>query len=101
MARPGAAPARARDISRDGRRPEKRARLEAIYLRDVVLQSRRLSFYLRDSAAAKHSAARSTGAFAGQCRLLVQHRDQFYHEHELAELRRRNNHVLLLPNGRA
>ena len=33
--------------------------------------------------------------------LFVQYCDKFHHQHELAELRRRNHHVVLLANGGA
>ena len=59
VARSGAAPARARDLSRYGRGSEQGARLEAIHPRHAALQHGRMFVHLRDSAAAKYPAAES------------------------------------------
>ena len=56
---PVLAPVGAVDLSRDGRRSQQRARLEAIHARHAALQSGGLLVHLRDSAFATFSAAES------------------------------------------
>ena len=58
-------------------------------------------FHLRHSAAATSAAAQSAGTRAVERASRVQHRSQFHHQHQLAELRRRIDDVLLLADGGA
>ena len=80
---------------------EQRAQLEAIHARHAALQSGGLPVHLRDSAFAEYPAAESARTRSGERASRVQYRGQFHHQHQLAELRRRIHHVVLLADGRA
>ena len=85
----------------DGCGSSQRARLEAIHARHAALQSGGLPVHLRDSAAAAFAAVESARTRAVSAASCVQHRSQFHHQHQLAELRRRIDDVVFLADGRA
>ena len=68
-----------------------RAELVRLYDGDARLQRRRLRLALRDAAAAERAAAQSAGLRRGARRSRLQHVDQLHHQHQLAELRRRDD----------
>ena len=93
LARPGVAPAGKTHLPRARRGPAEGAGLEAIRLRDADFQPSELSFHLRDPAPAAMSAAESAEVRRAVATSGVQHRRQLHHEHELAELPRREHDV--------
>ena len=73
------------------RRRDARAELARLCDGDARLLDRRLRLPLCVAALAKPSAAQSAGVRRGPPRSRVQHRDQLHHQHQLAELRRRDD----------
>ena len=90
----GAAAGRSRDLLGRRRRREARAALAHLHGRHAAVPCRRLSHPLRADAPAGRAAVqpgRAVGRGAGS---VVQHGGQLHHQHQLAELRRREHDVV-------
>ena len=81
------------------------AGLEALHARDVALQCGRVAFYLchppLTGGLPFQNLFNPQNLPASQRASFVQHRGEFHHEYQLAELRRRIDHELFLADGRA
>ena len=83
-----------------GRRCAGRAALDDLRVRDAAVQPRRLHPALRAAAPASRPAAQSARYGRGAAGPRVQHGRQLRHQHELAELRRREHARLPRADGR-
>ena len=77
-----------------------RTALADLYARPAGLQPARLPRALCPSALPGRAAVQSDGHGRGGARPRLQHRRQLHDQHELAELRRREHHVLSGADGR-
>ena len=82
------------------RRRKARAALADLHGRHAAVPRRRLSHHLCFDAHAGAVAVQSGRAIGGGARSFVQHRGQFHHQHQLAELRRRKHAVLSRADAR-
>ena len=82
---------RARVLQTLRRRSGARAELVRLCDGHARLQRRRLPFALRAAAAAECAAAQSAGLRSGPGRSRLQHVDELHHQHQLAELQRRDD----------
>ena len=71
-----------------------------LYGRDAAVPCRRLPHHLWPDAAAGAVAVQSGGAIRGRPGPVLQHGDLLHHQHQLAELRRREHAVLSDADGR-
>ena len=101
LARPDPQTPGASHVSRDGHASGPGAGLEAVHDCHAALQPGELPFHLRHPAGATTAAAQPPGLRRAQSRPGVQHRDQLYHQHQLAKLHRRIHHVVSLADGGA
>ncbi len=76
------------------RRRGARAALARLHGRHAAVPRRRLRAPVSAAAAARRAAVQSGRADRGRAGPRVQHRDQLHHQHQLAELRRREHAVL-------
>ena len=81
--------------------PNAEVELEALCGRRAAVQPDRLPGRVSAAAPARRAAAQPAGLCRGQPGLLVQHRRQLRHEHELAGLRRRVDDELSHADARA
>ena len=90
----------ARDLQDCRRRRAPRAARRDLYGRHAAVPRRRLSHSLCADARSGGAAVQSGGAVGGRSRSLVQYGGELYHQHQLAELRRRKHDVLPRANAR-
>ena len=81
--------------------PEQEQNWKRLRLLRCCFQPRRAAVHLRHPALPASAAAQSAESGRRRARPRVQHRGQFHHQHQLAELRRRIDHELFLADGRA
>ena len=96
----GPAAGRARVLSPRRRRRDARAELARLRDGDDRLLDRRLPVALRAAAAAERAAAQSAEFRRRAVRSRLQHLDQLHHQHQLAELRRRDDDEPSDPDAR-
>ena len=94
-------PVEARPLLDRRRRREARTALADLYGRDAAVPCRRLSDHLWPDAAAGAVAVQPGGAIRGRRRSVLQHCDLLHHQHQLAELRRREHAVVPDADARA
>ena len=101
VARSGVRPGRASDLPSDGHPPRPRDGLEDLRRRVLALQSLRAARRVRVAAPAGRPPLEPRGPEGGATGPRLQHRRQFRHEHQLAELQRRGDAELLGPDAGA
>ena len=99
LARPGLKAGGAPDLPGGGHRPGQGAGLERLCRLRADLQPGDPAVDLCHAAAAVLSAPEPPGVRRGGRGPVLQHRGQFHHQHQLAELRRREHHVVPVPDG--
>ena len=101
LSEPGAWSDRTRVLSPGGRRSGARTGLVRLHDCDDCLFRRRLPVALRAAAAAECSAAQPARLRRGRARSGVQYVGELHHQHQLAELRRRDHHEPSHPDARS
>ncbi len=101
LARPGGTAARTPDLQAHRRRRDARDAVDGIRGGGADVQRRLDAGALRHAAPAARPAAQPAGIWPGRAGSGVQHRRVVHDEHELAGLRRRDDHELFHADGRA